>query len=373
MTCHSARTSPGCGDRRAQPLQAPVGVRDRALLLRVGLGGEDDGRVLADALGEERGVGDDGRRLLQRLLPRARGPAGRAAGRRAGGRARSSSPSAAAAAMPAASWPSAVGAQAGAGGGQDADLAQAAPVRRRRGPRAGRRRRGRAATMRPATFSSARAAWAPRGPWVRRSPQTMTTSSPASRRTSATPRDGLGGRARGRRELVEHARRRRARRSARRRTPRRRRARSARPRAAFGSSDDGRLVATASFTPLRAHALADAQVEDRRVVDGLAVEHEDGVGELEVGDRRLQRRAAERGVQRRAAARRRARESRCGEPSASRMRRWSSKPSSFVVSPPASAPTRRPRAPSAPAAASSARAPSSPGDRTPPSRTHRAA
>ena len=42
---HVARAA----DRRAQALHAAVGVRDRALLLGVGLGREDDGRVLADA------------------------------------------------------------------------------------------------------------------------------------------------------------------------------------------------------------------------------------------------------------------------------------------------------------------------------------
>ena len=46
-------------DRRAQALQAPVGVHDRALLLGVGLGREDDVGVLGDRLGQERGVGDD--------------------------------------------------------------------------------------------------------------------------------------------------------------------------------------------------------------------------------------------------------------------------------------------------------------------------
>ena len=45
-------------------------MRERALLLRIGLGGEDDGGVLTDALGEERGVGDDRRRLLERGGPR---------------------------------------------------------------------------------------------------------------------------------------------------------------------------------------------------------------------------------------------------------------------------------------------------------------
>ena len=46
-----------------------------------------------------------------------------------------------------------------------------------------------------------------------------------------------------------------------------------------------------------AHALADAQVEDRGVVDRLAVEHEHGVGELEVGHRRLQARSVQGGMQ----------------------------------------------------------------------------
>ena len=42
---------------------------DRPLLLGVGLGGEDDGGVLAHPRGEEGGVGDHRRRLLQRPLP----------------------------------------------------------------------------------------------------------------------------------------------------------------------------------------------------------------------------------------------------------------------------------------------------------------
>ena len=39
-------------------LEPPVGVGERALLLGVGLGREDDVGVLADALGEEGGVRD---------------------------------------------------------------------------------------------------------------------------------------------------------------------------------------------------------------------------------------------------------------------------------------------------------------------------
>ena len=53
MTCQPARTPlPGAGrpraaDRRAQALEAAVGMRERALLLGVRLGGEDDVGVLA--------------------------------------------------------------------------------------------------------------------------------------------------------------------------------------------------------------------------------------------------------------------------------------------------------------------------------------
>jgi hypothetical protein len=65
-----ARRRPG-GRSPAQALQAPVGVRQRALLLGVALGREDDGGVLADALGEEVGVRDDGGRALERALPGA--------------------------------------------------------------------------------------------------------------------------------------------------------------------------------------------------------------------------------------------------------------------------------------------------------------
>ncbi len=59
------------GDRLAHALEAPVGVRDGPLLLGVRLLREDDGRVLADALGEERRVCDDRGRAAQGPLPRA--------------------------------------------------------------------------------------------------------------------------------------------------------------------------------------------------------------------------------------------------------------------------------------------------------------
>ena len=70
-------------------------------------------------------------------------------------------------------------------------------------------------------------------------------------------------------------------------------------------------MASRELDAVAAHALAQAQVEDRHVVDRLGVDHEHGVRELEVGDRRLQRRLGERAVQlERQCAR--ARESRCG-------------------------------------------------------------
>jgi hypothetical protein len=58
--------------------------------------------------------------------------------------------------------------------------------------------------------------------------------------------------------------------------------------AAKAGAGDGELHAVA------AHALADAQVEDRHIVDRLGVEHEDGMGELEVGDLGLQARVGDR-------------------------------------------------------------------------------
>ena len=48
-------------DRRAQALQAAVGMHDRALLLGARLGREDDVGVRGEAVGQDRGVGDDER------------------------------------------------------------------------------------------------------------------------------------------------------------------------------------------------------------------------------------------------------------------------------------------------------------------------
>ena len=104
--------------------------------------------------------------------------------------------------------------------------------------------------MRPATFSSARAACAPRAPCVRRSPQTMTTSSPASRSRSATALTSCA---------VEPAAcasssstpppPSAALRAATNASPAPGAKRATAP--ALGSSDEGRLDATASLTPLR--------------------------------------------------------------------------------------------------------------------------
>ena len=114
-------------------------------------------------------------------------------------------------------------------------------------------------------------------------------------------------------------------------------------------------VATVSGTCVAAARLAHAQVEDRRLVDELGVEHEHGAGVVDVGH------AARSGPAARAtracsgSSTPLGRESMCGEPSTSRIRRWSRKPSSFVVSPPASAAVAAPAFSSAAAASSSAR------------------
>ena len=180
------------------------------------------------------------------------------------------------------------------------------------GPRAGRRRRGRQAQARGDRQQRRRRA----GSRSSRSPQRITTSSPPSRSSAASVRRAAS--APPRRAVAAPARRpARAQRDEQRLAAGReaqRRARRWRP-ATTAARGDRELDAVA------AHALADAQVEDRRVVDGLAVEHQHGVGELEVGDGRLQRRVARARAAARAAGAPPARESMCGEPSASRIRR----------------------------------------------------
>ena len=131
---------------------------------------------------------------------------------------------------------------------------------------------------RPATFSSARAAWAPRGPPVSRSPQTITTSSPRARsnagrsarispasaparlRSSCAPLPPSAASSAAERLAG-------ARREAHGRPPR------CDPATTAGSSHHER-------DPVAAHALADAQVDHRCVVDRLAVEHQHRVREL---------------------------------------------------------------------------------------------
>ncbi len=132
---------------------------------------------------------------------------------------------------------------------------------------------------------------------------------------------------------------------------------------------DPRPSARSSSHAVAAHALAQAQVEDRRVRDRLAVEHEHGVGELEVADTVACRRGlAERAVQlqRQRAAGARVEVRRAERPS--RIRRASRKPSSLVAPPagergrvraPRGAGRRRPppaRAPRRPGAARRRRA-----------------
>ena len=122
---------------------------------------------------------------------------------------------------------------------------------------------------------------------------------------------------------------------------------------ARASSAVGRALATASVHVVAAHALADAQVEDRRVVDRVALEQHDGVGELEVRHGRLQRGVGERAldVERQLAAGARGEVARA-EPS--RNSRASRNASSLEVSPPASAAALAPAFLSALPAASSA-------------------
>ena len=105
---------------------------------------------------------------------------------------------------------------------------------------------------------------------------------------------------------------------------------------------------------MAAYALAQAQVEDRRVADRVGREHEHGVRELQVETRACRRgsfsaRCSSSGS---VPARR---ESMCGDARPSRIRRASRKPSSLVASPPTSAPVRSPARASPAAASASAR------------------
>ena len=127
---------------------------------------------------------------------------------------------------------------------------------------------------------------------------------------------------------------------------------------------DGELQAVA------AHALAQAQVEDRRVVDGLGVEHEHDVGELEVGGAAPAARARRARDAARAAAHPPRRESMCGEPSA--LAQQPREQQALLVGalpPPASAPVAAPARAAAPLAACSSARSQGTGRSWPPSRT----
>ena len=257
-------------------------MRERALLLGVGLGGEDDVGVLAHGLGQHRLVRDHGLRGAERRLPQRAVRDACAAGRRAAGRACERSPSA----RP-------CGDLGGAAG-----RARRASRSRRRGrgrsrPRAARGRScsagisSRPAPARPARprrdarLSSARAA--------------VVAAGAGEQPLAVDDHDVLAARQRLGEALTASA--------LSRRRSRRRRGRpspsaassatsSAAPppgamrstASARASSAVGRALATATRDAVAAHALADAQVEDRRVVDRVALEQHDGVGELEVGD-----------------------------------------------------------------------------------------
>ena len=326
-------------DRCAQALQAPVGVHDRPVLLGVALGREDEVGVLADAVGEEGGVGDDRVGALERQLPP--GAPGQVGDR--------------------------IGVQevqhaqlAPAGGGGDLGGVAAgaldvprSPGRRwaARPPRPARGRWWRCGThsrpepspprlSAPASCSSARAACAARAPETRRSPKRITTSGPACS-ARARRADGVGVGARRLGEAVglgplaglQRGRQRH------RRRPRRRRARSATLAAALASSDDGRLVATASLTPWRRTPL-----RMRRSTIGMSSTGSQSSTRTAWANSRSATVACASGAD---SARCSAsgsvppvRESMSGESRPSRSRRCSRKASSLVLSPPTIAPTR---------------------------------
>ena len=302
-------------------------MHERALLLGVGLGREDDVGVLAQPSVRNAAWATTVRGGGQRALPQLGGRAGRAAGRLQQVE-RRSSPRRGPRRSPARRGPprpSGGLGEARAGVGQHAGLAQAAPVGARRDfEQAGAVGAGEPEAAGDLEQRGAPAA--PSGPAVRRSPQRITISRGASRasslcrrRAAARERASVLGVGAGRRARAARAPRRAAgsaaASAAAKAAPRAGREAHARRGARRRASSAARQ-ATASCSAVAAHALAQAQVEDRRVVDGLGVEHQHGVGELEVARRapaaraRRARAAAPSGS---APARR---ESRCGEPSA---------------------------------------------------------
>ncbi len=320
-------------DRGAQALHAAVGVHERALLLGVALGREDHVRVLAQALGEERRVGDHRGRAIERGRP------GGAIAPSATGSAWTSqralrSPAAAAAAMPAVSRPArSAGTRPGPRVGQHADLAQAAAVGRRSAtpsspaPAVSRRPRP------PASFSSAATA----------------ASATAQHALAVEDDDVLAGGAQHRGDALDGLRRgARAARGAgdvpaeQRGGQRARRSAPSPPGAiraialAFGSSDDGRAVATASCTPWRRTPLrmrrsrigtsSTGSVPRTRTAWANSRSGTDACSAGACSAARASRESASP-----------VRESMSAAPSASRAMRWTRKPSSLVVSPPTSA------------------------------------
>ena len=300
-------------DRGAQALQAAVGVGDRALLLGVGLGREDDvgglGRGVVEA-----GDRDHGPRLAQRLGPagavgqladRVGAEAGRAVElaveqalldllEAAAGSARRRSPGPAPGRQPTSR------SAAGVGAVGDADQ------RRRRRPRRRAPRRSRAARASAAS---------PSRPRPSRSPQTITVlpgrSSPAdAARRSAAPQLASAVR-------VAVAR---ARRPARRGTRRPRPARSGRsPRRRRRARSGGRRRRRGAGPPWRT-ALRRRRSRIGIELQRVGAEDQDRLGVVDVGDRR--RRAPGPRGRAAVAASSSSVEVTCGEPSASRTIRW---------------------------------------------------
>ena len=252
----------GMADRRAQALKAPVGVRQRALLLGVALGREDDVGVLAEALGEEAA-------WATTVVARSRAAshpsrAGQVASGSVCSRYRAvSSPAPAAAAIAAASRRARRRREAGAGVGEHARLGKPAAVGDEgttsspapsRPPTGSAARRGRAARRRLRRRAARDQSLAPEDRRCPRRACSVRTSGAGHRHrppTSSRPRLRAAGPIEGGRQREQGRPRRRGGSAALR--PRWRRGR--RPGRGHRQLDSA-----------AAHALADPQVEDRRVV-----------------------------------------------------------------------------------------------------------
>ena len=311
----------GMADRLAHALEAAVGVGDRALLLGVGLGGEHHVGVLARAPSVRKSANATTAPALSSARPqRALG------GSAIGSHARAAGSPVAAGRPPSARRPSRVRQARGPGPAAQPTSRRPRPLCRRGHldqPDSGcRERRAR----RPAP--AARRAPARRARRARR-------RSPQSDHHVARLRSSAGRRAR--RASASRARRRRAPgrpRSLRgERAPSRARASAASAGArARSARAAGRVrverarAGSSGVTDLRAvaaHRLAHAQVEDRRLVHQLGVDHEHRAGVVDVRHARATRsgRASTRACSGSSAPP--ARESTCGEPSPSRIRCWS--------------------------------------------------